>query len=570
MGSDSARTRDVENHGRGANLPQGAVFPRAWRLRRWGGLLLAAALLTGEAAEADPPHSPHGPPPHWPHWPSPHEPSEPSDQSVRMSRNIYRELKVKYAKNRLCRTLVQGKCKEWDVVKLRSYNGQLVGPTIDVRPGDTLHILLDNQLPPEPSPSPGPQHDPNVPHGFNTTNLHTHGLHVSPAGNSDNVLLSIGPGQKFEYEIKIPADHPEGTFWYHGHKHGSAAIQVASGMAGALIVRGGIDWVPGIRNAREQIFVFQQIPYTLTDDPYEPGKQANMVEDFEGSFAPGRWEALGRRTTINGVVEPTIKMSPGEVQRWRFIHAGVRESLRLRLVRETNPRVVVPQYQIAHDGITTGRLDEVDETEMHPGYRTDVMVRAGYTSETYLLVDEESTPTQSFAGVAESRKILARIEVQGRPTFMPLPEARVLAQHVPFKPILDEELTGTQEARYEMDVSVRPPRFLINGKPYDPHAPPRRLHLGAAEEWLVSTSRFSGHIFHIHVNPFQVMNPDGKVLWRDTLFLRPSSSIKLRSRYRRYVGRFVNHCHILDHEDLGMMEELEIVVPGGGPHGPHH
>jgi FtsP/CotA-like multicopper oxidase with cupredoxin domain len=557
MGSDSAHRKDVKNHGRGANMPQGAVFPEAWRLPRWGGLLLAAALLTGAAAEADPPpHSPQGP-----------KSQEPPVSST-TSWNIYKELKVKYANNRLCRTLVQGKCKEWDAVKLRSYNGQLVGPTMEVRPGDTLHILLDNHLPPEPSA--GPQHDPNVPHGFNTTNLHTHGLHVSPAGNSDNVMLSIGPGHKFEYEIKIPADHPAGTFWYHGHKHGSAAIQVASGMAGALIVRGGIDLIPGIRDAREQIFVFQQIPYTLTDDPYEPGKQANMVEDFEGSFAPGRWEALGRRTTINGVVEPTISMAPGEVQRWRFIHAGVRESLRLRLVRETNPQAVVPQYQIAHDGITTGRLDEVEETEMHPGYRTDVMVRAGRASETYLLVDEESTPAESFAGVAESRKVLARIEVQGRPTVMPLPEASALARHVPFKPIPDKELTGTQEARYEMDVSVFPPRFLINGKPYDPHAPPRQLELGAVEEWTVSTSRFSGHIFHIHVNPFQVMNPDGTVLWRDTLFVRPSSSVKLRSRYRRYVGRFVNHCHILDHEDLGMMEEVEIFVPGGGPHGPHH
>jgi FtsP/CotA-like multicopper oxidase with cupredoxin domain len=388
-------------------------------------------------------------------------------------------------------------------------------------------------------------------------------------GNSDNVLLAIGPQQRFEFEIKIPADHPAGTYWYHPHKHGSVAMQVSSGMVGALIIRGDIDEVPAIKAARERIFLFEQIPYMLTNDPHEPGKQVNMVEDYR-VFIPGRWEQSGLRTLINGELMPTLKMRLGEVQRWRFIHAGTMEALRLRLVRENAPQSVMTQYQIAHDGITSGRLDEVQETEMFPGYRVDVLVRAGLTPGTYLLVDEASPPERSLNNEAESRKVLARVVVEGLlPLAMPLPNASELARLVPFAPIQDSDLTGTQLAIFDVDFNFNPPRFLINGKPFDPNAPPRQLKLEGVDEWIVSSSEHQGHPFHIHVNPFQVMLGNGKDIWKDTLFVGPNQSFRLRTRYERYIGRFVMHCHILDHEDMGMMELQEIVPPGGGGHHPH-
>lgn len=476
---------------------------------------------------------------------------------------------VQYATNRICRLMEQGTCKEWDTVKLRSYNGGLVGPLIEARPGDTLHIHLKNQLPAEPQP---PAPDPNIPHGFNITNLHTHGLHVSPAGNSDNVLLSFGPQQEFEFEIKVPTDHPAGTYWYHAHKHGSVALQVSSGMAGALIIRGDIDEVPAIKAAQERIFVFEQIPYALIDDPYVPGTQANMVESYR-QFIPGGWEQSGRRTLINGEFVPTFKMKPGEVQRWRFIDAGTMEGLRLKLVRESDARSVIKQYQIAHDGITSGRLDAVTETEMFPGYRVDVMVKADPRPDTYLLIDEASPPERSLHGVMETAKVLARVVVEGPSVQMSLPDERTLAELAPFDNIPTEELTGTQEAHFTFDTSVTPPKFMINGKQFDPNAPPRRLVLGKVEEWSISASPGLGHPFHIHVNPFQVMKSNGKHIWKDTLFVGPNQSAKVRTRYKRYVGKFVLHCHILDHEDMGMMELQEIVPPdsmGGDGGGGHH
>src|SRR5205814_8217441 len=137
---------------------------------------------------------------------------------------------------------------------------------LGAKTGAGLKIRVENRLPeipkpetPDPDGKGDPGHGVNVPHALNSTNIHTHGLHVSPEGNSDNVYLDIKPGQVQEYEIKIAKDHVAGTFWYHPHRHGSVALQAANGMAGALIIDGGLDEVPEIKQAQERIFLFQQI-----------------------------------------------------------------------------------------------------------------------------------------------------------------------------------------------------------------------------------------------------------------------------------------------------------------------
>ena len=97
------------------------------------------------------------------------------------------------------------------------------------------------------------------PHEWTTTNLHTHGLHVSPGGNSDNVFLTVAPGEARPYEIRVPGDHPGGIFWYHPHRHGGVAQQVRGGMAGMIVVRGEIDRVKEVRDAKERIMVLQAL-----------------------------------------------------------------------------------------------------------------------------------------------------------------------------------------------------------------------------------------------------------------------------------------------------------------------
>ncbi|WP_084544613.1 multicopper oxidase family protein [Derxia gummosa] len=268
-------------------------------------------------------------------------------------------------------------------VRLRSYQDRnkprakdapmFVAPTIDIEPAQTVRITLHNDLDPEAGcDGAGHAADPNKPHCFNNTNLHSHGLWVSPAGNSDNVLLNIRPDNHFQYEYNVPADHPAGTFWYHTHVHGSTALQVSSGMAGALIVRGNRQPVlaapgvqprtgdldtllkdPGGKLAFERVVLLQQIAYACPVVTGGNGTRAwtwnctpgqiGEIESYEGpvtggvpnppvpttgQFGPNTWANSGRYTSINGIVWPWFEGAvAGRLERWRVIHGGVRDSI---------------------------------------------------------------------------------------------------------------------------------------------------------------------------------------------------------------------------------------------------
>src|SRR5262249_25099016 len=156
---------------------------------------------------------------------------------------------------------------------------------------------LINDLPPNRDMMPG---NPSYPHHFNSTNFHFHGAHCSPSGIADNVMRPMEPGKSYDIEIKLPADHTRGTYWYHPHYHGSAGVQVASGMAGAIIVEGDFSDVPEIVRARERVMVLTQVAFDVV----------GMIEDFYTVFP----ESATRLLAINGQRRPTIDMRPGEVQ----------------------------------------------------------------------------------------------------------------------------------------------------------------------------------------------------------------------------------------------------------------
>lgn len=235
----------------------------------------------------------------------------------------------------------------------RSYDGMTPGPTLRARPGDVLRIRLVNELPPNRDPLP---HDHNLPNRLNTTNLHTHGLHVSPDGIADNVLRDMEPGQTYEIEVPIPASHPPGTYWYHPHRHGSANVQVASGMAGALILEGDFANVPQIFRARERVLILQQLAFDAL----------GTVESFDTVWP----KQAARLFTVNGQLGPTIAMRPGEVQRWRIIHAGFHDSTPIGLDYHV-------LHEIASDGIALPGVRTQDSILVVPGQRTDVLVQAG-------------------------------------------------------------------------------------------------------------------------------------------------------------------------------------------------
>jgi FtsP/CotA-like multicopper oxidase with cupredoxin domain/peroxiredoxin len=424
----------------------------------------------------------------------------------------------------------------------RSYNGNLVGPTIRLRPGAQLRIRLENHLEPEPISV----HGRNNPwHGLNTTNLHTHGLHVSPKPPADDVFREILPGASCDYLYDIPTDHPSGTFWYHAHKHGSTALQLASGMAGALIVEGGLDDVPEIKAAREYVMVLQQFMIT------EIGGQTAIVDPNTIYPSP----TILPQIAINGQVCPTIVMRPGEVQRWRLIHAGIADQIPLQLDGFTF-------HEIAVDGLALGTSVERTELQLFPGYRSDVLVKAPQVSDIYMLRSQISDPKKSIRKTTTSQSNVLRVVVTGTPFDMPLPEPAKLKSFATLSDSdvpSDGQLSNTRQVTFNFGNPPSMPH-AINDMPFDPSVTPFQPKVGTAEQWELNAP---GHPFHVHVNPFAVPVPQGdpnpnRWVWRDTYFSIDDSTT-LRMWFRAFDGKTVMHCHILDHEDQGMMQAIEIM-----------
>ena len=578
----------------------------------------------------------------------------------------------------------------WDEVSLRSYGKNLspgnllrpdfVAPTVLIKPGQTVRFKLSNKLPAQPDCEAVTKGSGtiNTPHCFNTTNLHTHGLWISPAGNSDNVLLRIQPGVEFEYEYNVPIDHPAGTFWYHPHTHGSTAMQVGSGMAGALLIQGDREPTPtsngdldtllrpfqppgGITN---EVKLFQQIPYAcfelgadgkpkIETDPIDettwtckPG-QIGVVEDFGTQMAPGSWNASGRHTLINGFArnpaQPLV-LEAGKVHRWRLIDAGVQEPITLSITKINNTAGMsnakyasraqqhaeaqalcndqknkqVSQFEVASDGLTRANIFEKTVNTLQPGYRSDILFtlpEKGY----YCVVDLSDTSTAKNASILtiiqakgdqiipdqksfiQSELIRAAVLLKDKQVSLQvqadLRAGLQLTKFVPHPTVTDQEIKASNLEPIKVAIGINEDQngkflFQVNEKSYDPTIvdPGFQLILGKAQEWVLSAENFIPpkfpkvqHPFHIHVNPFQIVKiiddktgaeidvndpqysqyKGVKGTWKDTIMLTPGLTIHTRTRYQRYIGEYVLHCHILDHEDQGMMVNVEVVLPDG-------
>lgn len=578
-------------------------------------------------------------------------------QAIRQGREIHYVLPIHYTDG----TIYNPATGRNDKVRLRSYGDRFLAPTILMQPGQTVRISLENQLDPEPNcdidPSTGKPWPTNHPHCFNNTNLHSHGLWVSPTGNSDNVLLNIEPGVNFQYEYNVPEDHPAGTFWYHPHKHGSTAMQVGSGMAGALVIKGerpptdlsngDLDTLlqPVLANAdyADQVMLIQQIPYACFDDKGEIEKgpkgewvckdgQIGYVKDFDAQFDFRAWGQSGRYTMFNGTVRPQMAAKPGQLYRWRMIHAGVEETINLRIrkignvsrvasllksAKEQQNEVLractgadVTQYEVATDGLTRPAIYAKTVNNLQPGYRSDILFVL--PEEGRYCVYDDSDGKDQVAGednakiigfidavgpgkVADTTKFVQDKLLQGaaglsgavRDTVVAdINNGLKLTKYVPHPTITDAEIAKWKQPDVKIEFNLigskpapnpQPAQFLINGKAYDPAVVNQTLILGTAQQWVL-TSLNVNHPFHIHVNPFQIVSivdkttgkevNDGiyagmKGTWKDTLITDTNVQITLRTRYNRYIGEYVLHCHILDHEDQGMMQNVQIVLPDG-------
>ena len=459
-------------------------------------------------------------------------------------------------------------------VNLRRYTSPqveeqgIVGPTLRVRAGDKIDLFLTNGL---------PAYEPGVCEGhgghhaldcLNDTNFHTHGLHISPSRNSDNVLLNIkpqAPTEHFEFYIlpatppwiePEPGTHYPGTFWYHAHRHGSTATQVASGMAGALIIEDPEE-IPEIEGIRERVVLLQQLAF---DADGEIKKFNDLRPNWDGQDP--QVNGPPKYTTINGKVKPRVAMRPNEVQRWRIIDGSIFEMIPFSLVSST--RGAQEMQLIAIDGITLKLPRSVSALELGPGYRRDVLVKApAALEEGERLEVRKDTSGIVFIGAdsAGSRQILAEVILEGEdcaadPACISdlLPPDRALPAPLP-----DIEAHEVDSENFAI-FNIADNKFTVNGEEFqEGHVMEQfQLSLGEVQEWKLGSER-GDHPFHIHVNAFQVLNPDGTPGdWHDTLIVGTGEGTLMRTRYERFTGRFVLHCHILNHEDLGMMQLVEI------------
>jgi FtsP/CotA-like multicopper oxidase with cupredoxin domain len=476
-----------------------------------------------------------------------------------------------------------------DTVFLRSYVGTgtsektpFVAPTIEAKPGDTVSINLNNKLPDQPSPDCKDSRDTtdeNVLncYNYNRTNLHSHGLWISPNGNSDNVLLTINPGVSFQYEYNIPPTHPAGTFWYHPHRHGSTAIQVASGMVGALIVRGDrlpsetangkivngdIDTLLNAANIKERILVLQQIQYACLDKDgnikvkkNEKGEvvawvcepnDIGLIESYKDVF--GSWKNSGRYTSINGEVLPTFQNAKaGEIERWRIIHGGVRDTIKLEFRKKKDNTSnfntlkaadaesyiskncdddAISYHVIVDDGLTRSQAWQTKLTTLQPGYRSDALVifpEAG----SYCVIDTSAKAEASVSGDVESPQLLGVVEVTAatsiqndirgylttklvdaanqifaNPTQEKIKEKVVrdlkndlkLSAFTPHPDIKDDEVKGN-EHKQELSFKIQSGHFQISNKignpdyrSYQHDRMDRKLKLGSVDEWTLHSA----------------------------------------------------------------------------------
>jgi len=387
-----------------------------------------------------------------------------------------------------------------------TYNGVFPAPTLKAKPGDTLEITLVNKL-------------------SNPTNLHTHGLHTSSAGNGDNPLLMIESGKSFKYSIKIPMTQKSGTFWYHPHHHELSAGQVSSGLAGALIVEDALDQIPLLSNSTERVIVLA--------DP-RIGNTSAVANTSSMDLMHGR---SGPNTLVDGALLPTYNSNGSAIERWRIINSCVSQYQTISI-----PGTDI--WQVASDSSRLTKPTKIDSITLTPGQRTEILISAP-KSGTYTVKNEvQSIAKLNFSAMSNPVSSVSLLPFSKITKVDKKRNIRVKGSGMGMMGVMNHEAA-----------------FTFDGKTFDPNRIDQSVKFGSTEEWTISNPSSMHHPFHLHAWPFQVTDDGtGKALqgWHDTVNLPSGRSVKIRIPFVDIKGTTVYHCHILDHEDAGMMGIIRV------------
>ncbi|MEO5825571.1 MAG: multicopper oxidase family protein [Gemmatimonadales bacterium] len=407
--------------------------------------------------------------------------------------------------------------------EMLTYNGTSPGPTLEVHEGDRVIVHFRNRLD-EPS------------------TIHWHGMHI-PFAADGSPYDPVAPGDSFNYVFTVP-NGSAGTYWYHPHPDHRTGFQVARGLYGALIVRAKDDPLPG--TLTEQVLVLSDNRFRddgSIDLPDRHTKHGRIDEEN------GR---EGDVVFVSGMVRPSIAIRSGEVQRWRIINASAARVYRLS----------IPGHTFLHVGSDGGLFEkpaQVSEITVAPAERVEVLVRAtappGTTTELQALPYDRYIP-------------------QTRPADWKLPRTLLTLQYDVKGPVVAPAIPATLRRIEWIDTSnvsahrvMALSQGMINGRKMDLARVDVTAPLGATEIWEVENLVGMDHPFHLHGFQFQVLSRNGEPepfpSWKDVVNVPKHESARFVVRFDDFPGKWMFHCHILDHEDHGMMGVLEITPARG-------
>ena len=459
----------------------------------------------------------------------------------------------------------------------------LVSPTLHVKPGDTLNLTVTNKIPAPPSGSATePVSDVSTTCGDKTmtvtsVNVHYHGTNTSPACHRDEAIHTvINSGQTFQYSLKFPPDQPPGLYWYHPHVHGLAEAAVQGGASGAIIVSGIENVQPLVSGLPERILII---------------RDESLAADQNTDASAPSWDL-----SLNYVPVPypsytpaTIHMERDREEFWRVANASADTIIDLQLQFDG---VAQPLLVVGLDGVPTGSQDGtrrgkiVKQTDIRipPAGRAEFIVTgpsAKVRNATLLTLNINTGPV----GDNDPQRPLATINpadiTTQPPVVMPIPSSAPNPQQ--FEGLHDAVVTRHRHLYFSEVISdpnnpASPTNFFITvdgATPtlFDPNNPPAIITTqGSVEDWTIENRTGENHEFHMHQIHFELLKRNGvSVPEPDQQFLDvvevpfwsgigPYPSVKVRMDFRGMdIGDFVYHCHILGHEDNGMMAIIRVL-----------
>jgi len=443
-------------------------------------------------------------------------------EAVKNSNGVY-ELAVEEAQVNVNGTLAT----------LLTYNGQFPGPVIRAKRGESLRVQLRNNLPYTTGKN-------ILGHTRNITNLHTHGLHVSPNEPADSMMVQLKPGEIYDYIYDLGAEEPGHLNFYHPHVHGLVAEQYWGGLAGPLVIE---DETPVLAGYETHVMVLKD----LTLSGYAPEPYTSAMEYMHGKE--------GNMVMVNGQVNPVLKIRPGQVQRWRIVNASNARFYKLSLESHSI-------WLVGTDGGLLDKPYQLSSLLLSPGERVDILVRANQAAKSYRFL---SLPYNRGGMSGQQQVTLMTLNYSGTKVNGSLPAVvNPAAKRV--------AMDTTSLPRRTLTLSMMQMKGYINGQTFVDmdNACQVMSHLGGWEVWEVVNQSGMDHPFHQHVNSAQVLSITGGdsgyaslytgiPAWKDVVIVPRMGRVTLLVPVMDWPGMTMFHCHIIEHEDIGMMGVWDIM-----------